>query len=141
MAIPVQKLHPAAQIPAAAHGPEDAAVDLTSVEEGIIPAGQGRAFGTGLAFALPQGTAGLVWDRSGLAFKSGITVLGGLIDSGYRGEVKVFLLNTSGADYTVKVGDRIANFLVVQHAPTDYQETTELTSSERGAGGFGSTGA
>ncbi len=140
MRVPIKRLQPAARVPAYQHGEEDAAVDLCSVEAGTIPAGQGRAFGTGLAFELPTGTVGLVWDRSGLAFKQGVTVLGGMIDSGYRGEVKVYLHNTGAEPVEIKPGDRIAQFLIIKHEHATFEESDALGDSSRGAGGFGSTG-
>ncbi|USN53180.1 MAG: dUTP diphosphatase [Candidatus Nomurabacteria bacterium] len=140
MKVRVQKLHEDAKLPEYAHGEEDAAIDLCTTEAGVIPAGQARGFGTGLAFEIPLGHVGLVWDRSGLAFKHGITILGGMIDPGYRGEIKVMLLNTSGEDYTVEKGERIAQFLIFQSGHVEIEEAAELSATARGEGGFGSTG-
>ena len=140
MNIRFQKLHPDAVLPQYAHGPEDAAADLCSVEDTVIPAGEGRAVGTGLAFEIPQGVAGIVWDRSGLAFKHGITTLAGMIDSGYRGEVRVYLFNTGTEPFTVAKGDRIAQFVFVDVHHAQFEETAELDDSTRGTHAFGSTG-
>lgn len=136
----IKRLVEAATLPQYAHGSEDAAFDLCTVEAGVIPAEKGRAFATGLALELPPGTVGLIWDRSGLAFKSGVTILGGMIDSGYRGEVKVYLHNTSGADVPIAVGDRIAQMMIIRYEHAAFEETDELSDTVRRADGFGSSG-
>lgn len=131
-------------LPAYAH-PGDAGADLTAAERVTLPAGGGRALvGTGIRIALPDGFAGLVLPRSGLAAKHGVTCLNtpGLIDSGYRGEVKVLLVNTDPAtDYTVEPGDRIAQLVVQPVAQATFTKVDELDEHVRGEGGFGSTGA
>ncbi len=131
-------------LPAYAH-PGDAGADLTAAERVTIPAAGGRALvATGLRIALPEGFAGFVLPRSGLANKHGITCLNtpGLIDSGYRGEVKVLLINTDPtSDYTVEPGDRIAQLVVQPVAQAVFTKVDELDDHVRGEGGFGSTGA
>lgn len=125
----------------------DAGADLTSTEQILIPAGGHRLVGTGVRIALHHGQAGLVYSRSGLAAKEGVFVLNapGLIDAGYRGEIKVILANFSDADYLVRKGDRIAQ-LVIQRVETpellilSQDEFEALPATERGNGGFGSTG-
>ena len=133
----------AARLPKAAH-PGDAGLDLHAAEEAMIGPSGGRAsVGTGLAVEIPPGHAGLVLPRSGLAAKHGIALVNapGLIDSGYRGEIRVLLLNTDpGEPLEIEVGDRIAQLLVVpfvEAEPIDAQ----LSTSERGEGGFGSSGS
>ncbi len=125
----------------------DAGLDLTSTEKILIPAREHRLVGTGIRIALPERHAGLVMSRSGLAAKHGIFVLNspGLVDSGYRGELKVNLANFSDVDYLVEAGDRIAQ-LVIQKFETpelfvmDAEEFAALGATERGENGYGSTG-
>ncbi|HEX5259915.1 MAG TPA: dUTP diphosphatase [Gaiellales bacterium] len=137
----VQRLHPDARTPAAAY-PGDAGLDLASVEEATIPPGGRAVIGTGLAVAIPAGHAGFVQPRSGLAARHGITVVNspGLIDSGYRGELRVVLQNTDGErPFEVRVGDRIAQLVVLAVPAVAVQEVEELPGSERAERGFGSS--
>ncbi len=141
MKIQVQFLHPAARLPWRAHE-GDGGADLHSVEAVVIPPGERRDVGTGLALAIPSGHAGFVQPRSGLAFRHGISVVNapGLIDAGYRGEVRVCLHNGGEAPFTVAPGDRIAQ-LVIQAVETPaFDAVVTLEETARGAGGFGSTG-
>ena len=130
-------------IPAYAH-PGDAGADLTAAESVTLPAGGGRArVRTGLRVAIPDGYAGFVLPRSGLAFKHGVTCLNtpGLVDSGYRGELMVLLVNTDpDADYKVEVGDRIAQLVIQRVEQARFTQVDELDDHVRGDGGFGSTG-
>ena len=141
MNLPVLLLHPAAQLPRRAH-PGDAGADLFSVEEVVIPAGGRRDVGTGIALAIPSGHAGFVQPRSGLAFKHGIMVVNspGLIDAGYRGEVRVALYNSGREPFTVAVGERIAQLVVQKVEQAEFVATDELPDTTRGQGGFGSSG-
>ena len=137
----VQRLHPDARTPTAAY-PGDAGLDLASVEEATIPPGGRAVIGTGLAVAIPVGHAGFVQPRSGLAARHGITVVNspGLIDSGYRGELRVVLQNTDGErPFQVRVGDRIAQLVVLAVPAVAVQEVEELPGSERAERGFGSS--
>ena len=122
----------------------DAAVDLVAAENVLLIAGGGRGVvPTGVAVALPDGWAGLVLPRSGLAARHGVTVLNspGLVDSGYRGELRVVLVNTDPtSDYQVSRGDRVAQLLVQRVEPVLFTVSEELPASERGVGGFGHTG-
>lgn len=124
--------------------PGDAGLDLYAAEDATLEAGGGRALvPTGLAIAVPEGYAGFVQPRSGLALKHGVTCLNtpGLIDSGYRGELKVILVNTDPVQsYEVKKGERIAQLVIQEVAQTRLKEVDELPPSDRGEGGFGSTG-
>lgn len=124
--------------------PGDAGVDLRASIDVTLPAGGGRALvPTGISIAIPDGFAGFIQPRSGLALKHGVTVLNtpGLIDSGYRGELKVLLINTDPeADFEVTRGERIAQLVIQAYEPVEFVEVTELPDSERGDGGFGSTG-
>lgn len=122
--------------------PGDAGADLQAAADVVIPA-RGRAMvPTGISIALPDGYVGLVHPRSGLAAHSGITVLNapGTIDSGYRGEIRVVLLNTADADFPVHTGDRIAQLLVQRYERVRFIEVQTLPGSLRGERGFGSTG-
>lgn len=123
------------------HG--DAGYDLYAVESASIAPGERASVGTGIAVAIPGGWAGLVLPRSGLAARHGITLANapGLIDSGYRGEVRVLLLNTDPREmFEVATGDRIAQLLLVRHEEPELVEVASLEESVRGAGGFGSSG-
>jgi len=139
--VAVKFLHPAAKLPQRVH-PEDAGADLFSVEEVTIPAGERRDVGTGLALAIPSGYAGFVQPRSGLAFRHGIMVVNspGLIDAGYRGEVRVSLYNSGTESFVVRVGERIAQLVVQRVEETAFVAGAELPETVRGEGGFGSSG-
>ncbi|WP_202567126.1 dUTP diphosphatase [Agreia sp. COWG] len=129
-------------VPAYAH-PGDAGADLTSTEALTLAPGQRRLVGTGVSIALPDGFAAFVVPRSGLAAKHGITVVNspGTVDAGYRGEIKVALLNTdSEVPYDIGVGDRIAQLIIMPVARARFIPVQTLPGSDRGAGGFGSTG-
>ena len=123
--------------------PGDAGLDLRSTEDIVIEPGQRALIGTGIALAIPQGYAGFVQPRSGLAIKQGMTLVNtpGLIDSGYRGEIRIIALNTDKEhSIAIKRGDRIAQ-LVIQEVPAvELVEVEELSSSERADTGFGSSG-
>ena len=125
--------------------PGDAGVDLLAAEEATLAPGGGRALvPTGVAIALPQGYAGFIQPRSGLALRHGVTCLNtpGLIDAGYRGELKVLLVNTDpSAPFEVRRGDRIAQLVVQAVEEVVFRPVGALPDSERGEGGFGHTGA
>jgi dUTP pyrophosphatase len=136
------RLAEAARAPARAHD-DDAGYDLHAAEHATIAPGERASVGTGIAVEIPPGHAGLVVPRSGLAARHGIAVVNapGLIDSGYRGEVRVLLLNTDGrSEFAVEPGDRIAQLVIVAVAAPEPVEADALGESVRGAGGFGSTG-
>jgi dUTP diphosphatase len=128
--------------PAQAH-PGDAGYDLFAAEAAVLEPGRRASVGTGIAVAIPDGCAGLVLPRSGLAARHGITLTNapGLIDSGYRGEVRVLLLNTDpDVPFDVAAGDRIAQLLIVRFESSPPEEVDSLDETARGSGGFGSTG-
>jgi dUTP pyrophosphatase len=138
----VRRLHPHAQLPTRAHE-GDAGMDLHALEGCTLGPGERAMVPTGIAIELPEGHAGLVVPRSGLAARHGISVVNapGLIDAGYRGEVRVLLLNTDAAEtFTVEPGMRIAQLVVTPVASPDLEEVSELTATARGDGGFGSSG-
>jgi dUTP pyrophosphatase len=120
----------------------DAGADLRSAVDLVVPAGERVLVPTGVSVALPLGYVGLVHPRSGLAAKSGITVLNapGTIDAGYRGEIQVILINTSKQDFKIDRGDRIAQLLVQRVEFAKFHSVSELPGTERGDSGFGSSG-
>jgi dUTP pyrophosphatase len=138
----VQKLHPEARVPRYAHsGPwGDLAADLHAVSEWKLEPGETVAIPTGLALGLPAEYGALVEDRSGMALR-GLTTLAGVIDPGYRGEIKVVLTNLAAIPYTVSAGDRIAQLRLVRRVEAMFEVVESLDVTERGEGGFGSTGA
>lgn len=140
--IPVRLLHPAASLPSYAHD-GDAGADLSAVAEVTLGPGERALIPTGVAVAIPDGWVGLVHPRSGLAARHGITIVNapGTIDSGYRGEILVNLLNTdNGAPFTVHPGDRIAQLLLQPVARAEFTGADSLPATERGETGHGSTG-
>jgi dUTP pyrophosphatase len=129
-----------ANLPTKSHK-SDAGWDLYSVEGPMdLKPGDRHAFYTGVAFEIPDGHVGLIWPRSGMAVKKGIDVLAGVVDSGYRGEVKVCLLNTGHERCTIRKGDRIAQILFQEVPNFNLEIVSEFSKSDRGEGGFGSTG-
>ena len=143
LVIPVQRLNSDLPLPNYAK-PGDAGADLIANEEVTLAPGGGRALiGTGIAVAIPRGYAGFVQPRSGLALRHGITCLNspGLIDSGYRDELRVLLVNTDPSDpYEVHRGDRIAQLVIQKVEEVAWEESDELDDTERGLGGFGHSG-
>jgi dUTP pyrophosphatase len=138
----IQKLRPDARLPEYAHGPdEDAGMDLCAVDEVTLEPGVPRLVPTGLAVEVPPGSEAQVRPRSGLALKHAIVMPNapGTIDPGYRGEVRVILLNLGREPYTIHVGDRIAQMIVARYEAVEWLEC-ELAESRRGTGGFGSSG-
>jgi dUTP pyrophosphatase len=141
--VPVIRLDDDLPLPGYAR-PGDAGADLVAREGAVLRRGGGRALvGTGVALAIPDGYAGFVQPRSGLALRHGVTCLNapGLIDSGYRDELRVLLVNTDpDADYEVRRGDRIAQLVIQRVECAEFLPVDELGASERGTGGFGHTG-
>jgi dUTP pyrophosphatase len=139
----VRRLDDRATLPRRAH-PGDAGLDLHALEDAVLDPGERASIPTGIAVEIPGGQAGLILPRSGLAARHGIAVVNapGLIDAGYRGEIKVLLLNTDRARaFTVTAGARIAQLVLVRVETPEVVEAEELAVSERGVGGFGSTGS
>jgi dUTP pyrophosphatase len=140
--LPVARLSEGATLPTRAHA-GDAGLDLYACEPAHIGPGERWSVGTGVGVEIPDGHAGLILPRSGLAKKHGIALVNspGLIDSGYRGELRVLLLNTDPAEiFRVAPGDRIAQLVITPIALAEPVETTALAESARGDGGFGSSG-
>lgn len=143
MNIKVKKLKPGATVPTM--GSKFAAgADLYSAEEAdvVIEPGETKFIGTGLAMEIPEGYVGLVYARSGLACKRGLAPANkvGVVDSDYRGEIKVALHNHGKEAQTVEKGERIAQMVIAPYLSVNYEEADELSETERGEGGFGSTG-
>jgi dUTP pyrophosphatase len=142
MRIKIKRLIPEAELPVYAHGPlEDAGMDLRSVATAVLQPGVPQLVPTGLALELPAGYEAQIRPRSGLALKHAITLPNSpaTIDPGYRGEIKVILLNLAREPYTIEKGDRIAQMVIARYEAIEWDEA-ELSESTRGAGGFGSSG-
>jgi dUTP pyrophosphatase len=142
MKVRIQRIHPDARLPGYAHSSmEDAGVDLHAVTAVTLDPGVAVAVGTGLTIELPPGYEGQVRPRSGLALKHSISMLNapGTIDPGYRGEVRVLLINHGREPYTVQAGDRIAQLIVARYEAIEWEEG-RVGGSQRGMGGFGSSG-
>lgn len=137
--IKIKKLHPAARLPQRGT-PFAAGADLFCVEAFTLEPGERKLAPTGLAVEIPPGFYGRVAPRSGLAVKHGIDTLAGIVDSDYRGELRVLLINLSGERVGFDAGERIAQLIIEQAAMCDYIWAEELSDTERGEGGFGSTG-
>lgn len=140
--ISVKRLDPGVPMPHRAH-PEDAGADLHSAEDVVLQPGERALVGTGIAIALPVGTVGLIHPRSGLAAKQGLSIVNtpGTVDAGYRGELKVCLLNTDRHEpIHITRGMRIAQLVVQRVELVEFEEVEQLDETQRGAGGYGSTG-
>ena len=141
--VPVRRVRPGAVLPSSAYA-DDAGVDLVSCEEVELGPGERAVVGTGIALAIPEGFAGYVQPRSGLAARHGITIVNspGLVDAGYRGEIMVTLLNTDREErFVVEEGMRIAQLVVLPVEAVEFEEVAELAATERGGRGHGSSGA
>ena len=138
MELKVKRIHPEAKLPVSGH-PGDAGLDLFAVAERDLAPGDVFAVPTGIQIAVPAGHVGLVWDKSGISLKS-VHRLAGVIDSGYRGEVQVVLINLGAAPFPVRKGMKIAQLLVQPVAAVEVVESDSLDDTSRGPGGFGSTG-
>jgi dUTP pyrophosphatase len=143
LSLRVKRLDPRAVVPRRAH-PGDAGLDLHALDDFELGPGQRAQIRTGIAIALPPGTAGLVLPRSGLAARHGIALVNapGLIDEGYRGELQILLLNTDREQtFRADAGDRIAQLVVVDVEAPEVVESDDLEDTSRGGGGFGSSGS
>ncbi len=137
--LPVKKVYEDAKVPTFAH-PGDAGMDLYAREVITVKAGERAVVGTGIAMAIPEGYVGLIWDKSGIAIKNGLKVLGGVIDAGYRGEIMVGIINLSQDDYIFEAGHKVAQIIIQERIQPEVIEITDLDATSRGEGGFGSTG-
>ncbi len=139
MNILIKKLHLDAQIPHIAHE-GDAGCDLFASESVTLNPGERGQVPTGLALQIPLGYVGLLWDKSGISHKGGIKTLGGVIDSGYRGEILIGVINLGSEPYTFEKGHKVTQLLIQKVESPIFEEVIELTDTSRGEGGFGSTG-
>lgn len=139
MKLKIKKLNKDAIIPNYAHD-GDAGFDLYSIMDFKISPNERKSIPTGIAMGIPKGYVGLMWDKSGLSHKSGIKLFGGVIDSGYRGEVYVGLINLSKKKFEFKKGHKIAQMLIQKVERVDFKEVEDLGKTTRDKGGFGSTG-
>lgn len=139
MNLKIKKLHPDARVPTRAHA-DDAGMDLYCYEGFTLAPGQRLSVGTGIAFEIPVGYVGLIWEKSGLSHTYGIKLFGGVVDSGYRGEVKVGMMNLSDQPFTFEKGHKIAQMLIQKVEAPEIIEVDELSNTARGEKGFGSTG-
>ena len=138
MELRVKRIHPEAKLPVYGH-PGDAGLDLFSVVDRELGPGEVFAVPTGIQVAVPAGHVGLVWDKSGISLKS-VHRLAGVVDSGYRGEVQVVMINLGAVPFAVRKGLKIAQMLVQPVAAVEVVESGSLDGTSRGEGGFGSTG-
>jgi len=139
MNIRIKKLDSRAAMPAYVH-PGDAGMDLFALEDTVLAPGELKAVKTGISMEIPDGHVGLIWDKSGIAIKEGLKVMGGVVDSGYRGEIMVGMVNLSKKEYRFEAGHKVAQMLIQKVEHPEIVEASELTETKRGAGGFGSTG-
>lgn len=141
MTVGFKRIHPDAELPGYAHE-GDAGMDLKSVEDVVLPPGGRVLVHTGLVMELPSGYEAQVRPRSGLALRHGVTVLNtpGTVDAGYRGEIGVILANFGSDGYAVKKGDKVAQMVIAPVTRADVAEVSSVDETERGGGGFGSTG-
>lgn len=139
MKLQIQKIYPDAKIPINGYQ-GDAGLDLYTYGNFTIKPGERVSIPTGIKIAIPGGCVGLVWDKSGLAFKGGLKSMGGVIDSGFRGEIQVCLINLGQTDYTLHKGDKIAQMIIQPFLSMDIQEGDISDDTHRGDRGFGSSG-
>ena len=139
MKLKIKKIHPEAKLPSYAKK-GDAGMDLFVTEEVKIEPGESVGIKSGLAFEVPDGYVGLLWDKSGLSIKNGIKILGGVLDSGFRGEIIVGVINLSKKSYTFEKGHKLTQLLIQPIENPEIEEVKTLPDSERGSGGLGSTG-
>ena len=139
MKIKVKKLHKDAKLPTHGH-PGDAGMDFYTVEDVFFPANGGAQVPTGVAVEIPKGYVGLIWDKSSISFGHGLKIMGGVIDSSYRGEIIMNLRNLSNKNCTLQKGLKVAQMIIQKFEHCDTLEVDELTKTARGAGREGSTG-
>lgn len=139
MKVKIKKIHPAAVIPRYAH-PGDAGLDLFTVKSLELEPRERKSVPLGLAVEIPDGYVGLIWDKSGLSHKYGIKSFGGVVDSGYRGEIHIGVINLSDKFFSFEKGHKIGQLLIQKIERIEFEEADKLADSSRGGDGFGSTG-
>ncbi|MFT5179876.1 MAG: dUTP pyrophosphatase [Candidatus Paceibacteria bacterium] len=139
MDVKFKKLYPEAKAPTYATD-DDAGMDFYALEDTTILPMERKLVRTGIAMEIPKGYVGLVWDKSGVSYKKGQIKTSGVLDSGYRGEINIVMINITGESYTFEKHDKVAQMLIQEKVTANLIEVDELSGSERGEGGFGSTG-
>ncbi|OGI86106.1 hypothetical protein A3A01_01635 [Candidatus Nomurabacteria bacterium RIFCSPLOWO2_01_FULL_39_17] len=139
MKIKVKKLREDAKLPTHGH-PGDAGVDFYAIEKVVFAPGKQARVHTGIAIEIPEEHVGLIWDKSSISFNLGLKVFGGVIDSGYRGEIIMCLLNTSDKEVIIEKGHKVAQMIIQKFEHCEIVEVNEITETVRGAGREGSTG-
>ena len=139
MELKIKKIDPGAKLPQRAHL-HDAGIDIFSLERMIVSPGKRVAIRTGISIEIPEGYAGLVWDKRGIAIKEGLTTIGGVIDSTYRGELLIGIVNIGTTEYVFEKGHKVAQLLIQKIELVDIIEAESLSDTARGESGFGSTG-
>ena len=139
MKLKIKKLHSDAIVPKYAHH-DDAGFDLFAIENVMVKKGQRAVIPTGIAMEIPEGHVGLIWDKSGLSIKFGIKTVGGVIDSTYRGEILIGVINFGENDYVFEKGHKVAQMIIQKKETVDFEEVKELSDTKRGEDRFGSTG-
>ena len=139
MKIKVKKLKEDAKLPTHGH-PGDAGMDIYSTEDVVFPPGEQALVHTGIALEIPEGYVGLIWDKSGISFNTGLKVMGGVIDASYRGEIIMNFLNTSQKEVIIEKGYKMAQMLIQKFEHCDIVEVDEISETVRGLGREGSTG-
>jgi dUTP pyrophosphatase len=139
MKLKIKKLHKDAIIPQYAHF-DDAGFDLFAIEDTTIKKNERIVVKTGIAMEIPTDYVGLIWDKSGVSVKAGIKTIAGVVDSTYRGEILVAVINLSDSDYKFEKGHKVAQMIIQKKETVEFEEVNELTETKRGEGGFGSTG-
>ncbi len=139
MELKIAKLHPDAKIPGFAHE-DDAGMDLCAIETVTLAPGARAQIGTGIVMEIPEKYVGLIWDKSGLSHKHGIKTLGGVVDAGYRGEIKIGVVNMGDEPYTFEAGHKVAQMLIQKVKRPDIVVVDALSDTVRGDNAFGSTG-
>jgi len=140
MQLQIKKLLPTATVPTGFAHKGDAGIDLFVAEAVAIKPMERVQVSTGIALAVPLGYVGLIWDKSGLSHKAGLKVMGGVIDAGYRGEIKVGIINLGTETHAFAAGDKVTQLLIQKIEQPEIIEVQELEDTERGEDGFGSTG-
>lgn len=139
LTLKIKKLKDDAKVPTYAH-PGDAGLDLYACEEVRIAPGARAIIGTGVAMEIPEGYVGLVWDKGGISMKGGLKTIGGVVDSGYRGEIMIGIINFSDKEYVFEKGHKVAQMVIQQKEEVTVEEIDELSDTERGDKKFGSSG-
>ncbi len=139
MKLKVKKLNPEAKLPSKGH-PGDAGIDFFAIETAVFAPGTQVNVKTGVALEIPEGHVGLIWDKSSVSFNKGLKIMGGVIDSGYRGEIIMSMYNTSNTEQVIEKGNKIAQMIIQKFEDYEIEEINEMSETVRGEGREGSTG-